>query len=129
MRKHSHILLNGTRHKINTIRLSSKSAYNCFGLIGSALLVLLLIYTFMKSSSMIVYLNWWKGKPSGSIACTRKQKPRFYWSCSSVVTNDATPLCLSNRYCWWPNIFLYRCEPRFALGCVINWYLPNTYPP
>jgi len=30
-------------------------------------------------------LNWWKGKPSGSIACTRKQQPRFYWSCSSVV--------------------------------------------
>jgi len=37
-------------------------------------------------------LNWWKGKPSGSIACTRKQQPRFYWSCSSVVMNDATPL-------------------------------------
>jgi len=36
--------------------------------------------------------NWWKGKPSGSIACTRKQQPRFYWSCSSVVMNDATPL-------------------------------------
>jgi len=35
--------------------------------------------------------NWWKGKPSGSIACTRKQQPRFYWSCSSVVMNDATP--------------------------------------
>ena len=29
-------------------------------------------------------LNWCKGKPSGSIACTRKQQPRFYWSCSSV---------------------------------------------
>jgi len=37
-------------------------------------------------------LNWWKGKPSGSIACTRKRQPRFYWSCSSVVMNDATPL-------------------------------------
>jgi len=35
--------------------------------------------------------NWWKGKPSGSIACTRKQQPRFYWSCSSVVMNGATP--------------------------------------
>ena len=31
-------------------------------------------------------------KPSGSIACTRKQQPRFYWSGSSVVMNDATPL-------------------------------------
>jgi len=39
-----------------------------------------------------VQLNWWKGKPSGSIACTRKLQPRFYWSCSSVVMNDATPL-------------------------------------
>jgi len=26
------------------------------------------------------------------MACTRKQQPRFYWSCSSVVMNDATPL-------------------------------------
>ena len=38
------------------------------------------------------FLNWWKGKPSGSIACTRKQQPRFYWSRSSVEMNDATPL-------------------------------------
>jgi len=37
-------------------------------------------------------LNWWKGKPSGIIACTRKQQPRFYWSRSSGVMNDATPL-------------------------------------
>jgi len=43
-------------------------------------------------SSFGSWLNWWKGKPSGSIACTRKQQPRFYWSCSSVVMNDATPL-------------------------------------
>jgi len=35
-------------------------------------------------------LNWWKGKPSGSIACTRKQQPRFYWSCS----------CLSHGMQW-----------------------------
>jgi len=39
----------------------------------------------------MVVLNWWKGKPSGSIACKRKQQPQFYWSCSSVVMNDATP--------------------------------------
>jgi len=37
-------------------------------------------------------LNWWKGKPSGSIDCTRKQQPRFYWSFSLVVINDTTPL-------------------------------------
>ena len=23
--------------------------------------------------------NWWKGKPPGSIACTRQQQPRFYY--------------------------------------------------
>ena len=40
----------------------------------------------------LLLLNWWKEKPSGSIACTRKQQPRFYWSCSSVVMNDATKL-------------------------------------
>jgi len=32
------------------------------------------------------------GKPSWSIVCTRKQQPRFYWNCSPVVMNDATPL-------------------------------------
>jgi len=36
--------------------------------------------------------NWWKGKPPGSIACTRKQQPQFYWSRSSLVMNDAIPL-------------------------------------
>jgi len=46
----------------------------------------------------VILINWWKGKPSGSIACTRKQQPRFYWSCSSVVINDARPLtCPSAR--------------------------------
>jgi len=47
-------------------------------------------YTNPRVCSKI--LNWWKGKPSGSIACMRKQQPRFYWSCLSVVMNDATPL-------------------------------------
>ena len=44
--------------------------------------------TFTQTLSCV--LNWWMGKLSGSIACTRKQQPRFYWSCSSVVMNDAT---------------------------------------
>jgi len=39
-----------------------------------------------------VLLNWLKGMPSGSIACTRKQQSRFYWSCSSVLMNAATTL-------------------------------------
>jgi len=29
-------------------------------------------------------LNWWKEKPAGSIACTRKQQPRFHWSWSQT---------------------------------------------
>ena len=45
-----------------------------------------------KTLSVKLIENWWKGKPSGSIACTRKQQPRFYWSRPSVVMNDATPL-------------------------------------
>jgi len=43
-----------------------------------------------------VLLNRWKGKPSWSIACARKQQPRFYWSRSLVVMNDATPLAQCN---------------------------------
>ena len=30
-------------------------------------------------------LNWWKGKPSGRITCTKNQQSRFNWSCSSKV--------------------------------------------
>jgi len=48
--------------------------------------------------------NWWKRKPSGNKACTRKQQPRFYWSCSSVVMKDATPLQTSH----FLNIFWRR---------------------
>jgi len=48
-----------------------------------------LLHTF---SLFTLKINWWKGKPPGSIACTRKQQARFFWSCSSVVMNDATPL-------------------------------------
>jgi len=32
-----------------------------------------------------IIINWWKGKPSGSIACTRKQQPRFYWSIKHIL--------------------------------------------
>jgi len=48
-------------------------------------------FTYLQLGRNVI-INWWKGKPSGSIACTRKQQPRFYWSCSSVVINDVTPL-------------------------------------
>jgi len=48
--------------------------------------------TAIKPCLVIGQLNWLKGKPLGSIAFTRTQQPRFYWSCSSVVMNDATPL-------------------------------------
>ena len=48
-------------------------------------------------------LIWRKGNPAGSIACTRKQQPRPYWSRSSVAMNDATPLTPHLRlFCpWW----------------------------
>ena len=55
-------------------------------------LLYVLILDLMWHNSFCLYINWWKGKPSGSIACTRKQQPRLYWSCSLVVMNDATPL-------------------------------------
>jgi len=47
---------------------------------------------FKSWKSLRIKLNWWNWKPLGSIACTRKQQPRFYWSCLSAVMNDATPL-------------------------------------
>jgi len=39
-----------------------------------------------SSRFCILLLNWWKRKPSESIACTRKQQPRFYWSCNMTTT-------------------------------------------
>jgi len=44
----------------------------------------------IESVDSIIKLK--KGKPSGNKAWMRKQQPRFYWSCSSVVMKDATPL-------------------------------------
>ena len=38
------------------------------------------IQQFTNQNTVLLYLNWWKRKPSGSIACSRKQQPRFYWS-------------------------------------------------
>ena len=34
-------------------------------------------FLYVKYWTLRSRLNWWKGKPSGSIACTRKQQPRF----------------------------------------------------
>jgi len=61
--------------------------------VATLVIFLLAVLFFISSSGVIIrVLNWWKGKPSGSIACTWKRQSRFYWSCSSVVMNDATPL-------------------------------------
>jgi len=57
----------------------------------------LLLQACMKV--LVRIINWWKGKPSGSIACTRKQQPRFYWSCSSVVINDVWNISHVHVYC------------------------------
>ena len=37
-------------------------------------------------------LNWLTVKPPGSIACTRNNSSLVFWSCSSMVKKDATPL-------------------------------------
>jgi len=85
-----------------------------------------------------------KGKATGSIACTRKQQPRFYWSCSSVVKNDATPLtplahernsifkckqhtCTLHDPRGPKKIWLHNDVVPFAI-CVYNvmWYLSKT---
>jgi len=65
----------------------------------------------------VLILNWWKGKPSGSIACTRKQQPRFYWSCSSVVMNNATPLT-PHKPCDWTQM---NCEVNKTSTCNTFW--------
>jgi len=54
--------------------------------------MLFLVWCVTGNQALSVELNRWKGKPSGSIACMRKQQLRFYWSCSSVEMNDFTPL-------------------------------------
>jgi len=59
-------------------------------------------------SDVYITLNWWKGKPSGSIACTWKQQPWFYLSCSSVVMNDATPLTPPSA---WAELHLQMLTP------------------
>jgi len=41
------------------------------------------IFKMFRSKQGIEF-NWWKAKPSGSIACTGQKQPRFYWSCLSV---------------------------------------------
>jgi len=69
----------------------SKSEYRIVAYVWTNMHVWCSLY-FQSVACKSTNLNWWKGKPSGSIACTRKQQPRFYWSCSSVVMNDATPL-------------------------------------
>jgi len=66
--------------------------YFCISYVWMLLLFHLWVIRYQKKKLKITIINWWKGKPSGSIACTRKQQPRFYWSRSSVVLNDATPL-------------------------------------
>ena len=72
--------------------------------------------------------NWWKGKPSGSIACTRKQQPRFYWSCSSVVMNDATPLTPPSAWAELPfsnvnNIHVHSMNPEDQKNMTTQTYI------
>jgi len=59
-----------------------------------AVLSLTRLFNEVMSSlpAFLCWSNWEKEKPSESIVCMGKQQPRFYWSCSSVVMKDATPL-------------------------------------
>jgi len=50
------------------------------------------LWGYSDTATIVLIKNWRKGKPTGSIACTRKQQPRSHWSRPSVVMNDATPL-------------------------------------
>jgi len=66
--------------------------------------------------------NWWKG----SIACTRKQQPRFYWRCSSVVLNDATPLTPTSAWAELPfsnvnNIHVHSMIPEDQKNMTTQW--------
>jgi len=49
-------------------------------------------HSLHREYNSIRFFKLMKGKPSWSIACTRKQQPWFYWSCWSVIMNDSTPL-------------------------------------
>ena len=50
---------------------------------------------FAKHLNYVLFkLSWWRGKPSGRIACTRKPQPWFYWNCSSLVINESDLLIL-----------------------------------
>jgi len=46
---------------------------------------------YLSSASASTASPWFRNFIKLEIWCTRKQQPRFYWSCSSVVMNDATP--------------------------------------
>jgi len=83
-------------------------------------------------------LNWWKGQPSGSIACTRNQQPRVYWSCASVVMNDATPLTppsawaelhfqMSTTYMYTPWRILFKLQKNVLNKTMWTIYVRCTY--
>ena len=59
-----------------------------------------MLFRKLKVGILFIHSNMkmMKGKALRNIACTRKQQPRFYWSCSSVVMNDATPLTLPSAW-------------------------------
>jgi len=93
-RRYKSVLLELNDKYINSILTANnycllfyRSNYRLTGLLSSNKRGAVII----SGSNASFIINWWKGKPSGSIACTRKQQSRFYWSCSAVVMNDATP--------------------------------------
>ena len=76
-------------------------------------------------------LKWWKGEPSGSITCTRKQQPWFYWSCSSIVMNNATPfapLAHEGTPLWnVNNVQVHSIIPVYQTNITTQWCSTGFY--
>jgi len=76
-------------------------------------------------------INWWKGKPSGSIACTRKQQPRFYWNCSSVQNHIPKTSDIGNNLCWTSEVIAaldnywclwFQCSKRAYIDFISEYF-------
>jgi len=62
-------------------------------------------------ASFFVWLNRWKGKPSGSLACAGKQQLRFYWSCSYFPSNEWS-IHIFARFLIRQTPFIKQCLPQ-----------------
>jgi len=69
---------------LNSLLLHLRDSISTLKLIFQLRLLKCYILLFLMNNisncmyGLEIIINWWKGKLSGSIACTRKQQPRFY---------------------------------------------------